>query len=76
MKGKMCFLSPRLPSPPLFTSTPPPFSFSKEDEFVGTVLRGEVEKLHEERNMLLETIEDLKQTATTFPEPDTKVSND
>lgn len=42
-------------------------------------LRGEVEKLHEERNMLLETIEDLKQTVeqtVTFPELDTNVSND
>lgn len=41
----------------------------------GTVLRAEVEKLHEERNMLLETIEDLKQTAAA-PELDTKVIHD
>lgn len=38
-----------------------------------------MEKLHEERNMLLETIEDLKQTveqtAATVPEADTKVTN-
>lgn len=39
----------------------------------------EVEKLHEERNMLLETIEDLKQTVeqtVTLTEADTKVIND
>lgn len=39
----------------------------------------EVEKLHEERNMLLETIEDLKQTVeqtVTLTETDTKVIND
>lgn len=41
----------------------------------GTTLREEVEKLHEERNMLLDTIEDLKQTVTS-PEPDTKVIKD
>lgn len=32
-----------------------------------------MEKLHEERNMLLDTIEDLKQTVTG-PELDTRVS--
>ncbi|XP_028318835.1 ankycorbin isoform X1 [Gouania willdenowi] len=37
----------------------------KEDEIRGTVLREEVERLHEERNMLLDTIEDLKQTVET-----------
>lgn len=45
----------------------------------GTVLRAEVEKLHEERNMLLETIEDLKQTVeqtVAGPELDTKVIHD
>lgn len=55
-----------------------PFLFQK-DEVRGTVLREEVEKLHEERNMLLETIEDLKQTVeqtVTGPELDTKVIND
>lgn len=38
-------------------------------------LKEEVDKLHEERNMLLETIEDLKQTVSV-PELDTKVIND
>ncbi|KAM3599360.1 uncharacterized protein V6R79_004417 [Siganus canaliculatus] len=50
----------------------------KDDEVRGTALRQEVEKLHEERNMLLETIEDLKQTVdqtVTFPELDTKVEH-
>lgn len=58
---------------------PPLLLFQKEDEVGGATLRGEVEKLHEERNMLLETIQDLKQTveqAATFPEADTKVSDD
>nr|XP_020461665.1 ankycorbin isoform X2 [Monopterus albus] len=71
------------PSSPVITSTGTPASdisdtpkiFSyKEDEVRGTVLREEVEKLHEERNMLLETIEDLKQTVEqtmTGPELDT-----
>lgn len=86
MKGKCSFLvllflllcpsSARLPSPLYGHSSP--FVASKEDEFGGTALRGEVEKLHEERSMLLETIEDLKQTveqtATAFPELDTTVS--
>ncbi|XP_029024755.1 ankycorbin [Betta splendens] len=49
------------------------FSY-KEDEVRGNVLREEVEKLHEERNMLLETIEDLKQTVTG-PELDTKIEH-
>ncbi|XP_036973129.1 ankycorbin isoform X1 [Acanthopagrus latus] len=56
-----------------------PRSFSyKEDEVGGTALRVEVEKLHEERNMLLETIEDLKQTVeqtVTLTEADTKVEH-
>ncbi|XP_029941044.1 ankycorbin isoform X2 [Salarias fasciatus] len=55
------------------SDTPRRFNY-KEDETRGTVLREEVEKLHEERNMLLETIEDLKQTMETVtgPELDTK----
>uniref|UniRef100_A0A8D3BEU7 Retinoic acid induced 14 n=1 Tax=Scophthalmus maximus TaxID=52904 RepID=A0A8D3BEU7_SCOMX len=72
--------------PPLLHSSPPagtiasdksdtPKRFNyKEDEVRGTTLREEVEKLHEERNMLLDTIEDLKQTVTS-PEPDTKVEH-
>ncbi|XP_033502652.1 ankycorbin isoform X2 [Epinephelus lanceolatus] len=57
------------------SDTPKRFNY-KEDEFRGTALREEVEKLHEERNMLLETIEDLKQSVeqtVTGPELDTKV---
>lgn len=48
---------------------------SKEDDFTGAALKEEVEKLHEERNMLLETIEDLKQTVeiVTGPELEVKV---
>uniref|UniRef100_A0A8C2WZP2 Retinoic acid induced 14 n=1 Tax=Cyclopterus lumpus TaxID=8103 RepID=A0A8C2WZP2_CYCLU len=38
------------------------FLISKEDEVKGATLRQEVEKLHEERSMLLDTIEDLKQS--------------
>ncbi|KAM7392995.1 hypothetical protein PAMA_007896 [Pampus argenteus] len=67
-------------SPSVVTSTPAsnindtPRRFNyNEDE-----VREEVEKLHEERNMLLETIEDLKQTveqAVTGPELDTKVEH-
>uniref|UniRef100_A0A3Q1J6Y0 Uncharacterized protein n=1 Tax=Anabas testudineus TaxID=64144 RepID=A0A3Q1J6Y0_ANATE len=59
------------------SDTPKAFIY-KEDEVRGTVLREEVEKLHEERNMLLETIEDLKQTVeqtVTGPEMDTKVEH-
>ncbi|XP_034565238.1 ankycorbin isoform X2 [Notolabrus celidotus] len=74
-------------SPSLITSTGTPSSnksdtpkrfIYKEDEVRGTVLKEEVEKLHEERNMLLETIEDLKQSVeqtVTFPELDTKVEH-
>ncbi|XP_049908943.1 ankycorbin isoform X2 [Epinephelus moara] len=83
--------SPRSPqssgpsSPSVLTSTGTPVSNKsdtpkrfnyKEDEVRGTALREEVEKLHEERNMLLETIEDLKQSVeqtVTGPELDTKV---
>ncbi|XP_029941045.1 ankycorbin isoform X3 [Salarias fasciatus] len=56
------------------SDTPRRFNYKEEDETRGTVLREEVEKLHEERNMLLETIEDLKQTMETVtgPELDTK----
>ncbi|XP_008288224.1 ankycorbin isoform X2 [Stegastes partitus] len=56
------------------SDTPKRFNY-KEDEIRGTALREQVEKLHEERNMLLETIEDLKQTVDTVtgPELDTKV---
>ncbi|KAI3362349.1 hypothetical protein L3Q82_012649, partial [Scortum barcoo] len=59
------------------SDTPKKFNY-KEDEVGGTALREEVEKLHEERNMLLETIEDLKQTVeqtVTVPELDTKVEH-
>ncbi|XP_076020248.1 ankycorbin isoform X2 [Genypterus blacodes] len=47
----------------------------KEDEVRGSALREEVEKLQEEKNMLLEAIEDLKQSAgqkVAGPDPDTK----
>ncbi|XP_042365363.1 ankycorbin [Plectropomus leopardus] len=59
------------------SDTPKRFNY-KEDEVRGTALREEVEKLHEERNMLLETIEDLKQSVEqtlTGPELDTKVEH-
>ncbi|XP_074546638.1 ankycorbin isoform X1 [Halichoeres trimaculatus] len=74
-------------SPSLITSTGTPSSnksdtpkrfIYKEDEVRGTALKEEVEKLHEERNMLLETIEDLKQSVEqtgTFPELDSKVEH-
>lgn len=67
------------PLPSLFNRHSSPFLTSKEDEVGGTELRGEVERLHEERNMLLETIKDLKQTVeqtASLPELDTKVMND
>ncbi|XP_059214151.1 ankycorbin isoform X2 [Centropristis striata] len=59
------------------SDTPKRFNY-KEDEVKGTILREEVEKLHEERNMLLETIEDLKQSveqSVTGHELDTKVEH-
>ncbi|XP_029372144.1 ankycorbin isoform X2 [Echeneis naucrates] len=59
------------------SETPKRFNY-KEDEVRGTVLREEVEKLHEERNMLLETIEDLRQTVEQTvgdPELDIKVES-
>lgn len=62
---------------PVFSATRHSFLlpfFSQEDEIRGTALKEEVDK---ERNMLLETIEDLKQTVETVtgPELDTKVTN-
>ncbi|XP_054468165.1 ankycorbin isoform X1 [Anoplopoma fimbria] len=60
-----------------YSDTPKRFNY-KEDEVKGTTLREEVEKLHEERNMLLETIEDLKQSVEqrlTGPEMETKVEH-
>uniref|UniRef100_A0A8C2X133 Retinoic acid induced 14 n=1 Tax=Cyclopterus lumpus TaxID=8103 RepID=A0A8C2X133_CYCLU len=39
-----------------------PTLYINEDEVKGATLRQEVEKLHEERSMLLDTIEDLKQS--------------
>lgn len=44
----------------------------------GTALRGEVEKLQVERNMLLETIEDLRQTVemAALLQPDTQVGSE
>ncbi|XP_014822447.1 PREDICTED: ankycorbin isoform X1 [Poecilia mexicana] len=53
--------------------TPKRFNY-KEDEFSGLPLK-EVEKLHEERNMLLETIEDLKQTVETVAVPQLEVEH-
>ncbi|XP_045922316.1 ankycorbin isoform X3 [Micropterus dolomieu] len=55
------------------SDTPKRFTY-KEDEVQGMALKEEVDKLHEERNMLLETIEDLKQTVSV-PELDTKVEH-
>ncbi|XP_077088980.1 ankycorbin isoform X2 [Siphateles boraxobius] len=56
-------------SPPYFTPTDTPLSsksdsskrFNYKEELKSTVLKDEIEKLHEEKSMLLETIEDLKQ---------------
>uniref|UniRef100_A0A673IQW4 Ankycorbin-like n=1 Tax=Sinocyclocheilus rhinocerous TaxID=307959 RepID=A0A673IQW4_9TELE len=57
-------------SPPYFTPTETPLSSKsdsskrfdyKEEELKSAVLKEEIEKLHEEKSMLLETIEDLKQ---------------
>ncbi|XP_068429655.1 ankycorbin [Clinocottus analis] len=59
------------------SDTPKRFNF-REDEVKGTTLREEVEKLHEERSMLLDTIEDLKQSVeqtATGPEMETKVEH-
>uniref|UniRef100_A0A8C2GN30 Retinoic acid induced 14 n=1 Tax=Cyprinus carpio TaxID=7962 RepID=A0A8C2GN30_CYPCA len=58
-------------SPPYFTPTETPlssksdsskrFNYKGEEELKSAVLKEEIEKLHEEKSMLLETIEDLKQ---------------
>uniref|UniRef100_UPI003AAFB1DA ankycorbin isoform X1 n=1 Tax=Centroberyx gerrardi TaxID=166262 RepID=UPI003AAFB1DA len=60
------------------SDTPKRFNY-KEDEVRGAALREEVEKLQEEKSMLLETIEDLKQiveqAALPGPEPDTKIEH-
>ncbi|ROL47523.1 Ankycorbin, partial [Anabarilius grahami] len=57
-------------SPPYFTPVDTPLSSKsdsskrfnyKEEELKSAVLKDEIEKLHEEKSMLLETIEDLKQ---------------
>ncbi|XP_075945756.1 ankycorbin isoform X2 [Anarhichas minor] len=58
------------------SDTPKRFNY-KDDEVKGTTMREEVEKLHEERNMLLETIEDLKHSVETVtgPELETKVEH-
>uniref|UniRef100_A0A668A599 Retinoic acid induced 14 n=1 Tax=Myripristis murdjan TaxID=586833 RepID=A0A668A599_9TELE len=60
------------------SETPKSFNY-KEDEVRGASLREEVEKLQEEKSMLLETINDLKQiveqTAVTGTEPEAKVSS-
>ncbi|XP_070706822.1 ankycorbin isoform X1 [Pempheris klunzingeri] len=55
------------------SDTPKRFNY-KEDEVRGSALRDEVEKIHEERNMLLETVEELKQTVTAA-DLDTKVEH-
>ncbi|XP_034751472.1 ankycorbin isoform X2 [Etheostoma cragini] len=60
------------------SDTPKRFNYKEDELFRGTTLREEVEKLHEERNMLLETIEDLKQSVeqtATGPALDTKVEH-
>ncbi|XP_073680979.1 ankycorbin isoform X2 [Garra rufa] len=64
--------SPGIFSPPYFTPTETPLSSKsdsskrfnykeEEEELKSAVLKEEIEKLHEEKSMLLETIEDLKQ---------------
>ncbi|KAM9735183.1 ankycorbin isoform 2-T2 [Menidia menidia] len=58
------------------SDTPRRFNY-KEDEIRGATLKEEVGKLQEERNMLLETIEELKQmveTGTAPPEVDKTAS--
>ncbi|KAM4720377.1 ankycorbin isoform 2-T2 [Anableps anableps] len=63
------------PSTPASNKGDTPKRFNcKEDEFTGLPLK-EVEKLHEERNMLLETIEDLKQTVETVTVPQLEVEH-
>ncbi|KAM8829068.1 ankycorbin isoform 2-T5 [Spinachia spinachia] len=59
------------------SDTPRRFNY-KEDAVMGTTLREEVEKLHEERNMLLETIGELKRSVDqtlTGPQPETGVEH-
>lgn len=77
----LCFSSPPFTFSPslLFVFLPAPPSVKQQDDEVGgTALRGEVEKLQVERNMLLETIEDLKQTVETavLHQPDTQVGSE
>ncbi|KAL2100026.1 hypothetical protein ACEWY4_004420 [Coilia grayii] len=70
--------SPGVASPPYFTPTGTPSSTKsdtpkrfnyKEDELHSMALKEEIEKLQEEKSMLLETIEDLKQIAEQTTEP-------
>uniref|UniRef100_A0A668AB99 Retinoic acid induced 14 n=1 Tax=Myripristis murdjan TaxID=586833 RepID=A0A668AB99_9TELE len=79
----------RITTPKKRKAPPPPISPPQvnacvsdrlyEDEVRGASLREEVEKLQEEKSMLLETINDLKQiveqTAVTGTEPEAKVSS-
>lgn len=62
--------SPGFTSPPYFTPSETPLSSNsesskrfnyKEEELKSVALKDEIEKLHKEKSMLLETIEDLKQ---------------
>ncbi|XP_056288739.1 ankycorbin isoform X3 [Pseudoliparis swirei] len=66
----------RITTPKKRKAPPPPISPPQEDEVKETTLREEVEKLHEERSMLLDTIEDLKQSGeqtATGPQLEKKV---
>ncbi|XP_061590263.1 ankycorbin isoform X2 [Cololabis saira] len=68
--------SPSVMSTPASNKSDTSMRFNyKEDDIRESAMREEVEKLHEERSMLLETIEDLRQTVETVtgPELDTKV---
>ncbi|XP_056146686.1 ankycorbin isoform X2 [Lampris incognitus] len=75
--------SPGSPAPmstPLSSKSDPSKTFNyKEDEARGAVLRDEVEKLQEEKSMLLDTIEDLRQiveqTPVTGPEQKAKTEH-
>uniref|UniRef100_UPI003AAD2D08 ankycorbin isoform X2 n=1 Tax=Centroberyx gerrardi TaxID=166262 RepID=UPI003AAD2D08 len=64
---------------PVSSKSDTPKRFNYKDEVRGAALREEVEKLQEEKSMLLETIEDLKQiveqAALPGPEPDTKIEH-
>lgn len=62
--------SPGFTSPPYFTPSETPLSSNsesskrfnyKEEELKSVALKDDIEKLHKEKSMLLETIEDLKQ---------------